>query len=319
MKAAIWLCGLVACTPAVAWQPADVTPIDPPPLVAQASQPDLSAFDEPDAAIAQLARDGRAVEALVESEWVKRFARGADALPAVAPFQVGDTTVDSQSFYFTKYGSPLAYARALDRVAAAGMPAPRSLVDFGYGTIGHLRLLATLGARSIGIDVDPWLRDMYAGAQGRFDRGSVRLLHGSFPSELAAEVGSGHDLFISKNVLKRGYIHPEQEVPAKQTIDLGVSDEAFLKAIHDALAPGGYAMIYNITPPPNGPGLPYRTWADGRSPFTRAQWQAAGFEVIAFDADDSAAARAQGKALGWDRDADVDQNIFAMYTLARRR
>lgn len=318
MRAALWLCWLSACAPTVAWEPAEVTPIDPPPLVAEVGEADLSAFDEPDPSLEQLRRDGRAVEALVESEWVKRFARGVDELPLVKPFSIDDRQVDTEKFYFTKYGSPLAYARALDLVAGAGMPAPRSLVDFGYGSIGHLRLLATLGTRTIGIDVDPLLRDMYADAQGPFSRGSVRLLHGTFPSELSTQVGGGHDLFISKNVLKRGYIHPTEPVPSKQMFTLGVSDEVFLRAIHDLVAPGGYAMIYNITPPPNGPGLPYRTWADGRSPFSRESWQAAGFDVIAFDVDDSAAARAQARALGWDRDANVDENIFAMYTLVRK-
>jgi hypothetical protein len=43
--------------------------------------------------------------------------------------------------------------------------------------------------------------------------------------------------------------------------------------------------------------------------------------VIAFDMDDSAAARAMGKALGWDKGesaSDLETNLFAHYTLLER-
>jgi hypothetical protein len=86
--------------------------------------------------------------------------------------------------------------------------------------------------------------------------------------------------------------------------------------------PGGLALLYNVCPKPAGPGEPYVPWADGRSPFTRAQWEAHGFEVLELDRDDSPAIRAVARALRWDQgeDAvDIDADTFATYTLARRR
>ena len=86
-----------------------------------------------------------------------------------------------------------------------------------------------------------------------------------------------------------------------------------------AVKPGGFVMIYNITPPPNAPDKPYRSWADGRCPFARDLFEQGGFRVIAFDIDDSAAVRAQGRALGWHHDVDLDKEIFATYSLFQRK
>src|SRR5690606_11718380 len=85
----------------------------------------------------------------------------AAALPADEQAPLRSLPVDEERYYSTKYGSPLAYARALD-VAAAADPALTSLagkrvLDYGYGTIGHLRLMASLGAHAVGVDVDSFL------------------------------------------------------------------------------------------------------------------------------------------------------------------
>ncbi|MCB9645114.1 MAG: hypothetical protein H6730_00735 [Deltaproteobacteria bacterium] len=117
-------------------------------------------------------------------------------------------------------------------------------------------------------------------------------------------------------MLKRGYIHPEQEVDPNKLVHLGVEDAAFLQAVQEALRPGGLFLIYNICPPPNAPGKPYVPWADGRSPFSKAALEAAGFEVLAFDVDDNGPMRRMGKLLDW---PDVDRDFFAEYTLARKR
>jgi hypothetical protein len=80
-------------------------------------------------------------------------------------------------------------------------------------------------------------------------------------------------------------------------------------------------MIYNLCPAPAKPGQPYIPWADGRSPFSREIWERAGFRVIAFDQDDSEAARRMGRALGWHEGGggmDLENNLFAFYTLAEK-
>src|SRR5262245_30141676 len=79
-------------------------------------------------------------------------------------------TLDDHFYYNTRYGTPLAYARPLDLVAQQGVKSFTGwhIVDFGYGGIGHLRLLASLGANVVGVDVDPLLPVLYSqpGDQG---------------------------------------------------------------------------------------------------------------------------------------------------------
>ena len=222
--------------------------------------------------------------------------------------------------------------RPLELLAAAGLRdlAGRRIADYGYGTVGHLRLLAANGAEATGIDVDPLLEKLYrepsdqGAVRGAAEYRHIRLVHGSFPGDtaVARAVGGQYDVFLSKNTLKNGYIHPEQKVNPRQLVHLGVDDTTFVRNIHRVLKPGGHALIYNLCPAPNGPGKPYRTWADGRCPFSRALWEAQGFDVLEFDRDDGAAARAMGRALQWDQGEspmDLAKDLFASYTLVRKR
>jgi hypothetical protein len=260
-------------------------------------------------------------------------ANEAAALPDTARARMITRTLGEQFYYTTRYGSPLAYLRPLEILAAAGMTdvAGRRIVDFGYGTIGHLRLLASLGADAVGVEVDPLLRALYSdpGDQGavrgaRGQEGRITLVHGQFPADETVNraVGEGYDLFISKNTLKNGYIHPEQKVDPRMLVHLGVDDTSYVRAIHRILKLGGRALIYNLSPAPSAPGQPYKPWADGRSPFPAALWEAEGFRVIAFDRDDSKEARTMAHALGWDRGPspmDLEKDLFALYTLVEKR
>jgi hypothetical protein len=140
--------------------------------------------------------------------------------------------------------------------------------------------------------------------------------------------GGGYDLFISKNTLKKGYIHPDRPLTAEQEkrqVSLKVSDDEFMAATARLLNPGGWFYIYNITPALSPPDKPFVPWSDGRSPFQKETYEKAGFEVLAFDADDSAKVREMGKALEWDQPSgsdpgtDLEHDLFAHYTLARKR
>ncbi len=259
----------------------------------------------------------------------------ASALPEQERSALDEQSFGPETFYLTRYGSPLAYSRPLDLLGAAGVSSWHGLrvLDLGYGTLGHLRTLALAGADARGVDVDSFLKALYcepgdqgpvAGAANQSSAsapgGRVTLIEGRWPAEpgVVDEVGAGYDVFLSKNTLKRGYIHPAREVDPRMTIDLGVGDEQFLAELHRILKPGGLAMIYNICPPEAAEDEAYIPWADGRSPFTREAWEAAGFELLEFSREDNEATRRQGMLLDWGTAEEVEQEFFAWYTLARK-
>ncbi len=318
--------------------------------------------------VRRLINEASALMPLAQSDLAKRFLTATESLPAVAPrtvyvnemtreyysprefadlpeatrIKLNKTELDDYRYYYTKYGSPLAFFRALDIATSLGMAdvSGKRILDFGYGSIGHLRLLASLGANMTGVDPDSYLDALYsdAGDQGSVPpaaghgrgifggRGSITLAHGYYPKEAAmvTRVGQGYDIIFSKNTLKRGYLKPERKADKRQLIDLGVSDEVFLKTLVNALNPGGKIVIYNLYPTPSGPKEVYKPYADGRSPFTREQYEKAGLKVLAFEAEDNIAIRKIARALKWDKNEkgetidNPDTNLFAMYTVLER-
>lgn len=309
--------------------------------------------------VALFKQQAEALLPLVKSDLAKSFLRAAQALPPVATrtlhlnrekrLWVTDQAfsvlpgsdragfearpIDEDRYYQTKYGSPLAYCRVLDLVGTVGgwdSFKGKRIADYGYGTIGHLRMLASRGAEVTGIDPDPFLVALYSekadtgavdGLEGA-GKGRIGLVDSLWPGGEGAssEVGGGYDLFLSKNTLKNGYIHPEREVEKRLLVDLSVPEEQYVRAVHDALKPGGLFVIYNLSPAPSKEGEPYKHWADGRCPFPRELLEKAGFEVLAFDMHDDEAGRRMFEALGYPTKAqDGSEDLFAHYTIARRR
>jgi hypothetical protein len=308
--------------------------------------------------VARIQRDAKALADTMTTDLGKEFLSATSTLPPIAKrtlyldpvkkayvSEAESTRLDTQArnrlkpspvdetfYYNTKYGSPLAYSRPLEVLGRAGVSdlAGRRVLDFGYGGVGPLRLLATMGADVAGVDVDPMLPALYSQSsdQGvvtgkQRPNGRITLIDGHYPSDVAtkAKVGVGYDLILAKNTLKRGYVHPEGAADKRRLIDLGMDDASFLEAVQNALKPGGWMLIYNLCPAPSPPDQPYKPWADGRSPFSRSAWEKAGFRVEAFDKDDSTAARVMGHLLGWDRGEgamDLKNDLFAMYTLVRK-
>jgi hypothetical protein len=306
-----------------------------------------------------LVRQSSALHGFVESDIAKRFLRAVPALPAIPAVRVAyrnratrdamteteaeshpDSVLagyerlelDEEFYYFTRYGSPLAFARPLDLIGQAGLGTLDGVrvVDFGFGSIGHLRLLAANGASAHGIEIDPLLQILYgqpgdtgpvarAPGAGSGPEGEVALHYGQFPAaqDLVDEVGGGYEVFVSKNTLKNGYVHPAEEVDPRMLVYLGVDDETFVRAVHRVLEAGGYFMIYNLCPPPSKER--YIPWADGRCPFARDLLESVGFELVAYNRDDTAAAREMGRRLGWGDHMDLDTDLFGTYTLARKR
>lgn len=252
-------------------------------------------------------------------------------LPPLDPAALTEQQVDERLYYYTGFGSPLVYARLIDILAANGVDAlaGKRVLDFGYGSVGQIRLMASLGADAHGAEVSPLLNALYSGPgdQGRalglgdIKGGTVSLHHGRWPGETGDTVGKDFDVITSKNTLKRGYLHPERETNKAWLIDLGVSDDAFLAAVHSALKPGGLFLIYNISPAQNPPDKPFLPHADGRCAFTREQLEAAGFTIIAYDQNDIDRLHPIFAALGYDNGQSREEalkNLFAHYTLCRR-
>ncbi|MAY75074.1 MAG: hypothetical protein CMJ31_10230 [Phycisphaerae bacterium] len=240
-------------------------------------------------------------------------------------------TVDSGLYYSTMYGSPLAYLRAIDLAAEAmgeGFTFDDARVlDLGYGQIGQLRLMAMCGADVVGVEVDRLLQVMYSEPDdsGRIggDRlvGRLHLVHGIWPGEegVRDQVAGGYDIIFARNVLKRGYIRPTDETPDWAKVDLGINNADVPKALFDALAPGGVVMVYNIGSRPRPEG--YIAATDIADPWSRAEWEGAGFEVVAHDRDESESARRVGKLFGWDGppfNMALETDLFGSYTLVRR-
>lgn len=251
-------------------------------------------------------------------------------------------TLTEEFYYHTRYGSPLAYSRAIDLICAAegdkrigdnSVMAGRKLLDYGFGGIGHLRLLASLGIECVGVDVDPLLKAYYSDPADTGDidgasiggkdgpPGKLKLLFGKFPGEAAVRdgVGGGYDYVISKNTLKKGYVTPDVPIEDRHRVDLSVPPEEFVRTIASIMNPGGKFMIYNISPRQNPEK--FIPWADGRCPFPREMLEKHGFRVIEFDRDDTEHVRKLGKALEWDIGPgamNLDTDIFGLYTLLER-
>jgi hypothetical protein len=115
---------------------------------------------------------------------------------------------------------------------------------------------------------------------------------------------------ISKNTLKGGHSLAER-IRQRRVIDLGVSDSVFVAGIARCLKPGGLFVMYTISGPMGNPSCP----------FSEELLQGAGFEILAYDRDDSRGAQAMMTALhrGLVPEGTVpDSLLTAQYTLLQK-
>lgn len=233
-------------------------------------------------------------------------------------------------YYATNYGSPIAYAPMLELAALhAGIESFKGqrILDLGYGQLGQLEMLARCGAKVVGIEIDPVIDTLYRttrlsdqvqAADGT--RGRVRLLLGDWFNDwdLQRDAGPGFDIILCRNVLKRGYVQPEEPMPGFDPIDVGGEPVDGALHIFHALNEGGIAVVYNL-----GAGYhrrddgSYHAPADIRDPFGEDAWKEAGFEILAFEEEGSDLMREVGVRLGWGTmDELADFNV--LYTIVRR-
>jgi hypothetical protein len=345
--------------------PKPVTPPAPKAEIprADAPKPERPAPVAPGAAVTMLKTEAETLKPLMKSTLAKKFLDATELLPTIAPrtlYRVKgkpgevltehdvkgrdrmdlppidpgtlvEQRVDERLYYYTGFGSPLVYARLIDILAANGVDSlvNKKVLDYGYGSIGQIRLMASLGANANGAEVSPLLNALYSepGDQGKalgvgdITGGTVSLYHGQWPGNTGDKVGKDFDIITSKNTLKRGYLHPERETNKAWLVDLGVSDEAFLAAVNAALRPGGLFLIYNISPAQNPPDKPFLPHADGRCGFTKEQLEAAGFTVLNYDTNDIDTLYPIFAALGYTENKPKEEavkNLFAHYTLCRK-
>lgn len=269
--------------------------------------------------LGELRRLSSQLEPKVSEPWVKEWLKSVKTLKPVKP-STWHCTDDKQrcspkpdeglvarevndEFVYARITDPLGYTRPYEILSSVGwQPKGKKVLDFGYGNLGQLLMLSSLGAKVHGVEVDRLLIDGTKAVSK-----PLVLHHGYFPADaqLVKEIGTGFDLWISKNTLKRGYVKP---LEGEAVIDLGPTA---LNVIASELKKGGYFLVYNLAPLQKKQYLPM---ADGNSPFTREALEAAGFEVLAFDADDSEKALTMGAILEWG-----NEPLVATYTLARRR
>jgi hypothetical protein len=258
--------------------------------------------------------DAKAMDRVVTSPFAHRFLSQAERLPSVGPDSA------DENYYEADVSAPLHFVLPMNDVPGVDWHPGMRLLDFGYGSIGHLRLLSFAGVDASGIEARKELATLYA----KQDDPHIHLFNGHWPGELGQAVGGGYDLIVSKNTLKKGYIHPDREAPEKQLIHLGVDDATFLAALKNALVPHGQVLIYNIFVPLR-PMETFKPMSDGRSPWTKEEWTAAGFDVEAFDVSDTEkmhsilAVTAEGQPSKTIKSPPEYVSYQSLYTLVRRR
>lgn len=238
-------------------------------------------------------------------------------------------TYGPERYYATNYGSPIAYATALACAADAGIESfkYKRILDIGYGQLGQLEMLARCGAEVDGVEVDPVvhvlydltrLTDLIAAEDGT--KGSVSLHLGEWfaNATFRGRVGGDYDLILARNVLKHGYVQPEESMNGFDPIDVGGDPETGARTLFDALRPGGVVVVYNLG---GGPWRredgSYNAPADVRDPFGREAWEAAGFEVLHFQTNGSNLMRQVASLINQRELSDFD-SYNVLYTVVQK-
>lgn len=231
----------------------------------------------------------------------------------------------SEDYYQTLYGSPLVYTRLLDILAKH---APhivtlqgQRIVELGFGQLGQGMLWTQMGAEVVALDTDGFIHNLIGNVVDNLRARKVKvpvLLNCHWPqnAECRQTVGQRYSLLVARNLLKKGYVKPAKLDPRyPEPVGWGLSDAAVLSHIHDALVPGGIVLIYSI----GNARDPEKPMTMIENPWPANAWEAAGFDVLAHDVDESEIACNFGQALGWGQRAELAKDLFGVYSVYRRK
>ena len=233
-------------------------------------------------------------------------------------------TVNEHRYYASE--SPLTYIGPLLQMSALGAEnlKGRKILDYGYGAIGHLQMLTSMGAEMHGLEISAMREALYTAEDRVVPAGRVSLHHGYFPSDakVVTALGQDFDWVVARNVLKRRLLEPQGTDGAE--VELGVSHRAFAAAMFRLLSSGGHVLIYNseyLKAPANTEEADVTRGV--QCAIARQGWLDAGFEIVEFDRNDDGPARELARALLWNKPSQgkpgLDlKRLVARVTLLRR-
>jgi len=196
--------------------------------------------------------------------------------------------------------------------------------DFGYGTVGHIRLLASLGCDAHGVDVEPVFGPLYSqpGDQGVFrawtaTRRRITLHCGGGRRALdRPRHRREYDIITSKNTLNAA-TSIFRPADSRTLVRLGWT---MARISATSSTPSTRRPLPHLQPlPAQALGhKPYIPWADGSAPFRDRFWNS-GFEVIEFDQRNRTSALDYcGSGITDGKSPRRPARIVRVYTLCRK-
>lgn len=178
--------------------------------------------------------------------------------------------------------------------------ADQRVLDIGAADGAFLEAIASAGAEASGLEK----------ASIQVSAAETRGVFRMFRGDTAQIDGETFDLIVSRNTLKKGFIRPDTGSPM---IRLGATIEQTLSSISNAMQEDALFCIFNVSPTDQASAS--QPHADGRCPFTVAELEHHGFEVLLFDENLTALTKACARAVGVDA---LSTGVTTLCTVVRK-